>query len=327
MTSSTLRTLTVVFGVLALLGGCSTPTNYVVVPDDEEPSVTPAQPPAPRSPERYTVKPGDSLYLISFATGTDWREIARLNGINAPYKIFPGQSLLVRQGSPVAVQRPGAPSGGAIARAAPSAAPVTAQPIPLPMPSPGVASATPRPPAAAPARSAAPVDGTPRAVPTPRSGTVAPPPAAVAAASVVPPSAPRPAAAAPAAQRPPRPGAWQWPATGKLIGRFSGGAQPHKGIDLDGRVGDPVRAANSGVVVYAGSGVRGYGNLLIVKHDDVFLSAYAHNSKLLVKEGDVVKAGQTIAQIGDSGTDRVKLHFEVRRKGTPVDPAKVLPRR
>lgn len=89
MTSSTLRTLTVVFGVLALLGGCSTPTNYVVVPD-EEPSVTPAQPPEPRSPERYTVKPGDSLYLISFATGTDWREIARLNGINAPYKIFPG---------------------------------------------------------------------------------------------------------------------------------------------------------------------------------------------------------------------------------------------
>lgn len=88
-----------------------------------------------------------------------------------------------------------------------------------------------------------------------------------------------------------------------------------------------MRAANSGVVVYAGSGVRGYGNLLIVKHDDVFLSAYAHNSKLLVKEGDVVKAGQTIAQIGDSGTDRVKLHFEVRRKGTPVDPAKVLPRR
>ena len=326
MTPSQLRTLTVACGVLALLGGCSTPTNYVVVPE-EEPSVAPVQPPAPRSPERYTVKPGDSLYLISFATGTDWREIARLNGINAPYKIFPGQSLLVRQGSPATVQRPGAPSGGVITRAAPSATPVTAQPIPLPMPSPGVASATSRPPAAAPARSAAPVDATPRGVPAPRSGTSAPPPAAVAAASAVPPSPPRPAAAAPAAQRPPRPGAWQWPATGKLIGHFSGGAQPHKGIDLDGRVGDPVRAANSGVVVYAGSGVRGYGNLLIVKHDDVFLSAYAHNSKLLVKEGDVVRAGQTIAQIGDSGTDRVKLHFEVRRKGTPVDPAKVLPRR
>jgi lipoprotein NlpD len=81
------------------------------------------------------------------------------------------------------------------------------------------------------------------------------------------------------------------------------------------------------VVVYAGSGVRGYGNLLIIKHDEVFLSAYAHNSKLLVKEGDAVRAGQTIAEIGDSGTDRVKLHFEVRRKGSPVDPTKILPRR
>ena len=77
----------------------------------------------------------------------------------------------------------------------------------------------------------------------------------------------------------------------------------------------------------AGSGVRGYGNLLIIKHDEVFLSAYAHNSKLLVKEGDAVRAGQTIAEIGDSGTDRVKLHFEVRRKGSPVDPTKILPRR
>jgi len=125
----------------------------------------------------------------------------------------------------------------------------------------------------------------------------------------------------------PKPGAWQWPASGKLSARFSAGAQPHKRKKLDGNLGDPVHAANSGVVVYAGSGVRGYGNLLIIKHDEVFLSAYAHNSKLLVKEGDAVRAGQTIAEIGDSGTDRVKLHFEVRRKGSPVDPTKILPRR
>ncbi len=126
---------------------------------------------------------------------------------------------------------------------------------------------------------------------------------------------------------PPRPGAWQWPTHGALISRFSAGSQPHKGIDLTGRMGEPVHAANSGTVVYAGSGVRGYGNLLIVKHDAVFLSAYAHNSKLLVQEGETVRAGQKIAELGDSGTDRVKLHFEIRRHGSPVDPLKILPRR
>jgi lipoprotein NlpD len=133
----------------------------------------------------------------------------------------------------------------------------------------------------------------------------------------------RPAASGP----PPKPGAWQWPTRGALISRFSAGSQPHKGIDLTGRMGEPVHAANSGTVVYAGSGVRGYGNLLIVKHDAVFLSAYAHNSKLLVQEGDTVRAGQQIAELGDSGTDRVKLHFEIRRHGSPVDPLKILPRR
>ena len=99
------------------------------------------------------------------------------------------------------------------------------------------------------------------------------------------------------------------------------------GIDLAGAAGDPVYAANTGTIVYAGDGVRGYGNLLIVKHDATYLSAYAHNSRLLVKEGDVVKAGEKIAEIGDSGTDRFKLHFEVRRQGNPVDPLTVLPKR
>jgi lipoprotein NlpD len=122
-------------------------------------------------------------------------------------------------------------------------------------------------------------------------------------------------------------GAWRWPATGKLVRGFSGGTQPHKGVDFTGGIGDPVYAANGGTVVYAGSGVRGYGNLLIVKHDAQYLSAYAHNSRLLVKEGDVVDGGQQIAEIGDSGSDRVKLHFEVRRQGNPVDPLKVLPKR
>lgn len=320
MTLPTLRTLTVVFGLLALLAGCSTPTNYVVVPEDEE-EPTPAPPSAPAGPDRYTVKPGDSLYLISFATGTDWRDIARLNGISAPYRIYPGQSLLVRGRAPSS----SAPPVAAVARPAPQSAPVSA--IPLPSPAPGASSSAARAPTVAtrpPAQPPRPAAAVPAPAPKSATATTAAAPASVAATGATP---SKPSAAAPSSVRPPRPGAWQWPASGKVIEHFSGGAQPHKGIDLEGHSGDPVRAANSGVVVYAGSGVRGYGNLLIVKHDDVYLSAYAHNSTLLVKEGDVVKAGQTIAQIGDSGTDRVKLHFEVRRKGSPVDPAKILPRR
>lgn len=123
------------------------------------------------------------------------------------------------------------------------------------------------------------------------------------------------------------PGGWRWPGSGSLLQGFTGGADPHKGIDISGKLGDPVVAARGGTVVYAGSGVRGYGNLLIIKHDVQWLSAYAHNSKLLVAEGQTVQAGQRIAEMGDSGTDRVKLHFEVRRQGNPVDPLQVLPRR
>ena len=119
---------------------------------------------------------------------------------------------------------------------------------------------------------------------------------------------------------------WQWPAKGKLIRSYSSSSAVHKGIDIQGILGQPVRAANSGKVVYAGSGLVGYGLLLIIKHDDHYLSAYGHNSKLLVAEGDSIKVGQVIAKFGDSGTDSVKLHFEIRREGKPVDPLKLLPK-
>ncbi len=120
---------------------------------------------------------------------------------------------------------------------------------------------------------------------------------------------------------------WQWPATGKLLAVFQGTTGFNKGIDLEGKLGESVIAAAAGQVVYSGSGLRGYGNLLIIKHNEIFLSAYAHNDKLLVKEGDFVKAGQRIADMGLSGTDRVKLHFEIRSEGNPVDPQKYLPKR
>lgn len=120
---------------------------------------------------------------------------------------------------------------------------------------------------------------------------------------------------------------WRWPVKGAVLSGFESNSGLNKGIDIGGKLGEPVLAAASGQVVYSGSGLRGYGKLLIVKHNETFLSAYAHNNSLKVKEGDLVKAGQLIADMGSSGTDRVKLHFEIRRDGTPVDPLRFLPRR
>jgi lipoprotein NlpD len=118
---------------------------------------------------------------------------------------------------------------------------------------------------------------------------------------------------------------WRWPATGRILRGFD--ATLHKGIDLAGERGDPVRAAAAGRVVYAGTGIPGYGLMLILRHGDEYLSAYGHNDELLVVEGDIVRAGEEIARCGSSGTDGVKLHFEIRRGGRPVDPRGILPRR
>lgn len=120
---------------------------------------------------------------------------------------------------------------------------------------------------------------------------------------------------------------WAWPANGTMIGRFSSNGSLNKGIDIAGELGQPVLAASDGSVVYAGSGLRGYGELVIIKHSDTYVSAYGHNRRLLVREGQQVKVGQTIAEMGSTGTDRVKLHFEIRRQGKPVDPLQYLPRR
>jgi lipoprotein NlpD len=120
---------------------------------------------------------------------------------------------------------------------------------------------------------------------------------------------------------------WAWPANGTVISRFSSNGSLNKGIDIAGELGQPVLAASDGSVVYAGSGLRGYGELIIIKHSDTYVSAYGHNRRLLVREGQQVKAGQSIAEMGSTGADRVKLHFEIRRQGKPVDPLQYLPRR
>ena len=120
---------------------------------------------------------------------------------------------------------------------------------------------------------------------------------------------------------------WKWPSNARLTAKYRASGKIHKGIDLKGKLREPVYAANSGKVVYAGSGLVGYGKLLIIKHSDTYLSAYAHNNRLLAKEGQMVKVGQKVAEMGDTGTDTVKLHFEIRKNGKPVDPLKLLPRR
>jgi lipoprotein NlpD len=143
-------------------------------------------------------------------------------------------------------------------------------------------------------------------------------------------TAPTPVASAPAspAVAPAAPSAaedaisFQWPARGNLISGFD--ESKNKGLDIGGKVGDPVLAAADGRVVYAGAGLRGYGNLIILKHNNTYLTAYAHNQTLLVKEDQVIKRGQKIAEMGNSDADQVKLHFEIRRQGKPVDPAKYL---
>lgn len=120
---------------------------------------------------------------------------------------------------------------------------------------------------------------------------------------------------------------WQWPAEGELVGRFDDEGMSGRGVILAGREGAPVRAAGAGRVVYRGNGLTGYGNLLIIKHNSQWLSAYAHNRRMRVQEGTAVDAGQRIATMGASGTYRTQLHFEIRRDGEPVDPEPLLPKR
>jgi len=177
---------------------------------------------------------------------------------------------------------------------------------------------------------------------TPPQKTAAAPPRASASASIASKPAvttptPKPAAVTP----PPTPVAkprtdavaftggkvsvWRWPTSGPVTRGYS--ASVHKGIDIGGKRGDAVVAVADGKIVYAGTGIVGFGELLIVKHNEVYLSAYGHNDQLLVAEGQTVRAGQTIARKGSSGTDTVKLHFEIRKEGKPIDPQRLLPRR
>lgn len=271
----------------------------------------------------YTVRTGDTLYSIAFRNSVDYRDLAQWNQIAAPYTIWPGQRLRLSPPAPsarpaVAAAVP-APVGGARpAPAAPAAATGLFETVPAPS----------APTAAATATTGG--SGADRAAPAAASPSAAPssvPVAGVAPASPSPADAKVTAAPVPrAAVRTAGGLTWRWPADGNVVKRFqSDAAIP--GIEIAGSAGTPVRAAADGVVVYSGNGLVGYGELVIIKHSDSLLSAYAHNAKRLVKEGQRVSAGQQIATMGSSGAANTGLGFQIRRDGNPVDPLDYLPPR
>ena len=246
-------------------------------------------------PGYYAVRPGDTLIRIGLDNGQNWRDIARWSGLDNPNVIEVGQVLRVVP--------PVADANAVVSRPVASAGAVEGRPLP-PAPASGASSSTTSAPSASSAVSA-----------------VVP-----AAASAAPAKSPMAASAASAAAREPDDDlVWAWPAAGPVVTPFDD--TKSKGLEIAGKAGDAVLAAADGRVVYAGSGLRGYGNLIIVKHNATFLSAYAHNQVLLVKEEQVVRRGQKIAEMGSSDSDHVQLHFEIRRQGKPVDPARLLPPR
>jgi lipoprotein NlpD len=244
----------------------------------------------------YTVKAGDTLYSIARHYGRDYRDIAAANGIGPPYELRIGQQLVV---SEVSSARP--EEAGHLADAGPGAE---------------IFALPPQPVVDAPAQESVPAQPAEAAVSKSQSR---PEPQKKTASA----STPSKKQLAPLPKHAPARGKWKWPANGAAVKTSSNG----DGLNISGKLGAPVFASAPGRVVYQGSGLRGYGKLIIIKHSDEYLSAYAHNDKLLVQEGQQVRQGQQIAEMGKTGTDRVMLHFQIRRNGTPVNPLKLLPKR
>jgi lipoprotein NlpD len=323
----------------ALLAACASNEPAPVV--DLSPAL-PRPAPSERTADAdggsYRVVRGDTLYAIAFRHGLDFRDVAAWNRIEPPYRIYAGQELHLQ------APRDWRPAAAAAAPPRPAAAPAApAANTPIVVAAPATRSATPGGagvfedvPESAP--SAAPPTAPEQArVPAAREAASAPP---APSASTAPPAPsagkPAPKSSPPAAAPPPiAPDssssaggiAWRWPGKGALLGTFVAGEQTRQGIDIGGNAGDPVLAAADGEVVYSGNGLIGYGELIIIKHNASFLSAYGHNRKRLVQEGERIRAGQQIAEMGSSASSRDELHFEIRKNGKPVNPLDYLPGR
>ena len=267
-------------------------TVAAAIPAASAASVPESRPAAPDNagrPGYYTVKPGDTLIRIGLDNGQNWKDLVRWNNLENPNIIEVGQVLRVI-------------APGADATVAASRPVVTAR-------------AEPRPPEPRP------LDVKPPVATAPASALPVQPPVPTAVASGSNQSAPPPLTPSDSDDDI----VWAWPAPTPVTTPFDDAR--NKGLDFRGKPGDPVLAAADGRVVYAGSGLRGYGNLVILKHNATYLTAYAHNQTLLVKDDQTVRRGQKIAEMGSTDADSVQLHFEIRKQGKPIDPARLLPPR
>jgi lipoprotein NlpD len=336
---------------LCAIGGCATRAPAPVVERAPlaapPPAVVEAPPPAPVPPPppvpTYTVKRGDTLRTIAQANNVDARSLAAWNNLDNPNRLSVGQVL--RLGPPPADNALPVPGPTDVSGPGVTTAPLRSV---APVGTTSEGTPPPPPPSAAGPRTADNFKTGPKAVKLPYSpeamrdfgklAQAAPSAAAPAGAATgasagsaavgAGASTARPAAP-PAGGQPPLGGDddrldWTWPAKGRIVGSFSETSNL-KGIDIAGTAGTPIVASAAGKVVYAGTGLRGYGLLVIIKHNDTYLSAYAHNRSIAVKEGDVVARGQKIAEMGNTDADQVKLHFEIRRLGKPMDPMRFLP--
>lgn len=265
----------------------------------------------------YKVNKGDTMFLIAYLTGMDVKDLASMNNMKEPYSLSVGQTLKISNCSTKTVTTTvPVKTTASAAPAAPAEPEVTYTPgangtqigsdgtVIGPIKS-GVATGGASTPAFTNKTPSTPVTTTTQVETTTNDTPIN--------ANVV----------APVASNV----AWQWPTQGNVIQGFSNSDGGNKGVDISGSRGQAIKAAANGRVVYAGNALRGYGNLIIIKHNDDFLSAYAHNDKILVSDQQEVKAGQEIAKMGSTGTNAVKLHFEIRYKGKSVDPVRYLPRR
>jgi lipoprotein NlpD len=304
--------LTTVLALLTVLAGCTTRAPAPV--DDRRPAAQakpPAVKPAPPAARAatYTVKRGDTLYSIALEHGVDYRELARWNGLDDPARIRVGQSLRVHAPEEK-------PAVGVQVGSVRTAGDVEARPLGPPAGTPPSAT----PPAEAGMKTA------PRALRLPYSeqnlAALQKPEAAKPAAPAAAAPAPAPAAA-PAAERAADAIDFVWPAKGRVVAGFS---EPrNKGVDIAGNPGDPVVAAAAGRVIYVGQGIPGLGKFIVVRHENGFNTVYAHNRENLVKMDQNLARGQKIAEIGSTDADSPKLHFQIRKFGTPLDPLKYLP--
>lgn len=259
----------------------------------------------------YTVKRGDTLFYIAWITGNDFRDLAQRNNVPAPYGLEVGQTLQVGSSSGTPIT-----GGNAVTTADASAQGVAPPPV----------QNTTAVVASKPVITYSEDSGEQSAnkmLPN-NKGTAtvvtAPVTAPVVSSTTTVPTASSTSDSAPIST-------WRWPTEGKIIENFSATEGGNKGIDIAGSKGQAVVATASGRVVYAGNALRGYGNLIIIKHNDDYLSAYAHNDTMLVREQQEITAGQKIATMGSTGTSSTRLHFEIRYKGKSVNPLRYLPQR